>query len=117
MVILATLVGCSTPMHRSVNQLEKGMDKSQVLELLGSPQRSGRRNSKDHWLYRYYKNQQRQDLRLIFQNGQLRSWGKLSTESASHRSLLDSRSFEDYKKEVQRQTKAKEDGFQSIEGE
>ena len=53
--LIASLVGCATPVHSAFKELKVGDDKATALELLGSPKHSLRRDGKDFWVYRYYR--------------------------------------------------------------
>lgn len=52
---LALLVGCASSPHKNLQEVKRGMDKSDVLEIAGNPTFSLRKNSRDIWIYRYYK--------------------------------------------------------------
>ena len=43
-------------MHKAVYEVKPGMDKSQVLDILGNPKFTKRQDGKDTWRYIYFKN-------------------------------------------------------------
>lgn len=56
-IILASaflLTGCQSSMIKQFNQVKSGMDKDDVLEIMGSPNRSERFHGKDRWSYNFY---------------------------------------------------------------
>ena len=76
LIFLIFSVGCaSTP--GLLSQVQKGMDNSEVLELVGSPSRSYRKNSVDHWVYTYYVNDVKQDSLIRIKNSKVISKSSL----------------------------------------
>ncbi len=69
MFVFAMNVGCQTSELNSWNELHPGMDKGDVLEIMGSPKASLRFHGKDRWLYRFYDQSQRYDKEVHFQDG------------------------------------------------
>ena len=45
--------GCSTAKKDAIKKVTVGMDKADVLELVGSPTRTGRAPGMDRWIYEY----------------------------------------------------------------
>jgi outer membrane protein assembly factor BamE len=48
------LTGCQTNILNKFNQVKHGMEKDDVLNLMGSPQRTQRFHGKDRWTYVFY---------------------------------------------------------------
>jgi outer membrane protein assembly factor BamE len=70
MVLLgAFLTSCQTHMIEEFNKVRPGMDKGQVLEIIGSPQTSDRWKGKDRWQYVYYKENRKVVKEILFDNG------------------------------------------------
>lgn len=65
------LWSCATPIHNSFSKLELGDDKSIVLEQLGNPKHSVRRDSRDIWVYRYYRGENEYKRTLTFEVSKL----------------------------------------------
>ena len=53
-VIGSLLVGCQTNMLREYQKINPGMEKDDVLKVMGSPQRTQRFHGKDRWTYIFY---------------------------------------------------------------
>ena len=60
------LLSCATPQHERFTKLKIGVDKTQALDIVGSPNFSERRNGQDEWTYVYYKNNELLSKRLFF---------------------------------------------------
>ncbi|MBX2987836.1 MAG: outer membrane protein assembly factor BamE [Bdellovibrionaceae bacterium] len=70
--LAATLLGltaCQSSMLRSFEKLHPGMDKHQVLQVMGSPDTSMRMHGKDRWIYRFYEDNIRFEKEVHFQDG------------------------------------------------
>lgn len=52
------LVSCASALYKEFEQLKVGMDKSQVVEVVGSPSRTDYRMNKHIWTYRFFDNGQ-----------------------------------------------------------
>jgi len=52
--ILLVFTGCASSLKESLDKIETGMDKSEVIDKAGSPNRSYRQNEQDIWLYRIH---------------------------------------------------------------
>lgn len=63
------LVGCQTSMVKQFNQVKSGMDKDDVLEIMGSPNRTERFHGKDRWTYVFYDNQIKHQKEVQFFEG------------------------------------------------
>ena len=60
---------CQTMPMKDFNTLKLGMDKDQVLEAMGSPVRSERREGIDRWTYIFYDNKTQQIKEVQFTDG------------------------------------------------
>jgi outer membrane protein assembly factor BamE (lipoprotein component of BamABCDE complex) len=49
------LVGCHTPTLRKFDRIHTGLEKVDVIDLVGSPKRVDRRAGQDRWTYRFYE--------------------------------------------------------------
>lgn len=63
------LVSCQTNMLKEYHKLNPGMEKDDVLELMGSPQRTQRFHGKDRWTYIFYDNKVRYEKEIQFFEG------------------------------------------------
>lgn len=70
-IFLSSLVACqSSPLNR-FGDLKKGMEKVQVVDLLGSPKSTQRWQGKDRWLYEFTTSERLVEKEVHFQDGQL----------------------------------------------
>lgn len=65
------LSSCTTPQHSFDSGLQLGMDKAEVIELMGGPQFTKRRNSEDVWQYHFYNGEQKTVKELHFRNNKV----------------------------------------------
>jgi len=65
----ALLLGCQTNMLKEYQRLTPGMEKAEVLEVMGSPQRTQRFHGKDRWTYVFYENKTRYEKEVQFFQG------------------------------------------------
>lgn len=63
------LTGCQTNMLKAYQSLTPGMEKDDVLEIMGSPQRAQRFHGKDRWTYVFYDNKVRYEKEVQFFQG------------------------------------------------
>ncbi|MGZ3769433.1 MAG: outer membrane protein assembly factor BamE domain-containing protein [Bdellovibrio sp.] len=60
---------CQTSMLRQFSSVKQGMEKAEVLDLMGSPQATQRFHGKDRWTYIFYDNKIRFEKEVHFFNG------------------------------------------------
>lgn len=63
------LSACQTNMLREYNKLHVGMEKDDVLNVMGSPQRTQRFHGKDRWTYVFYADKIRHEKEIQFFEG------------------------------------------------
>lgn len=63
------LVGCQTNQIRQFSKLKPGMDKGQVLEVMGSPQSTRRFKGHDEWTYKFFEGDQEHLKEVHFEYG------------------------------------------------
>lgn len=63
------LLGCQTSMLKEYQKLTPGMEKNDVLEVMGSPQRTQRFHGKDRWTYVFYDDRTRYEKEIQFFQG------------------------------------------------
>ncbi len=63
------LSACQTKMFDEYRKLRPGMEKDDVLEVMGSPQRTQRFHGKDRWTYVFYDDKLRQEKEVQFFEG------------------------------------------------
>jgi hypothetical protein len=57
LVLFVLLTGCVSPIHKRIKDIKRGMDKSEVLDTLGSPTSSKFKGGMHEWTYIYYTNE------------------------------------------------------------
>lgn len=63
------LSACQTNMLKEYNKLHLGMEKDDVLQVMGSPQRTQRFHGKDRWTYIFYTDRIRYEKEVQFFEG------------------------------------------------
>lgn len=77
LLLLLSQVGCQTNELKQYEKLKVGMDKGEVLEIMGSPRRCERRQSQDRWTYVFYQNQMEHQKEIQFFEGRANYIGSL----------------------------------------
>ncbi|MNL36026.1 Outer membrane protein assembly factor BamE [compost metagenome] len=72
------LAACQTSMVRQFDQVTLGMEKDDVLNLMGSPQRNQRYKGKDKWTYIFYDKRIRHEKEVQFFEGNAVYVGNIS---------------------------------------
>lgn len=65
------LVSCSTPAHLAFEKVELGQGKTDVLELVGSPNRTKRSKGQDKWTYVFYQGEMPIEKVIKFEEGKV----------------------------------------------
>lgn len=112
---LPLLTSCATPIHQEVRRVKPGMEKAQVLELLGNPQKTRRWKGKDEWTYIYYVSGQRQGTDIHFENGSVIYIGAAQLPSDADVRLENTSDYEDYKQQVKERSKSYNKGFKDLD--
>lgn len=68
-VIGLATTACQTSMLKQFSEVKPGMEKAEVLELMGSPQNTQRFHGKDRWTYVFYDKKIRFEKEVQFFNG------------------------------------------------
>lgn len=69
MLIALLMSACQTNMVKQFDQVKPGMEKDDVLQLMGSPNRTQRFHGKDRWTYILYENYMRFEKEVHFFEG------------------------------------------------
>lgn len=62
-------IGCQSSPLKDFSELKVGMEKGEVLDILGNPNHSGRFHGKDRWTYVFYDNKIRYKKEVHFDQG------------------------------------------------
>jgi len=66
------LAACSSlPVQTALERVQVGMSKPEVLEVAGSPKRTYREHSQDHWIYVYFENDREIHRVVVFEAGKV----------------------------------------------
>ena len=68
---LSLLAACATTSKHGLERVKEGMDKDAVLDTAGSPTRTYRTSSQDHWIYVYFEGAEEMNRDLVFEDGRL----------------------------------------------
>src|SRR4051812_19130610 len=96
LISIGLAIGCRTPMSLNLKKIELGMEKDQIIELLGPPQVSQRLHGQDVWTYIFYDKENKQGRELVFENGRLSRLGEAKFEPTNQEKMEDSTSMEEY---------------------
>lgn len=87
-VFISISIGCQTSMYQQFEQVNVGMDKDDVLQIMGSPQRTQRWRGKDRWTFVFYEDRIRFEKEVQFQEGVAtyvgQTWQPPKEESAEY---------------------------------
>lgn len=99
------ITSCTSSPYRSFQNVNSGMDKSEVLDLLGSPNKSERYKGLDIWQYSFYEDNKKIKKEVHFRKGKVIYYGK---PKMSHQSASDAqKEFKEYKKSLRKARKNK----------
>ena len=109
------LFACSTPMHQMMEKIEMGMGKSEVVEKLGSPNRTTRQEGMDKWFYSYDTDGHSRIDEIHFKDSKVIYIGP-STKDPLKNQIEDSDSYEEYKDNIEkrRQDKSKTENLEDL---
>jgi outer membrane protein assembly factor BamE len=118
---LIALTGCqSNPVRHFDNNVKVGMEKFQVLEVMGTPWATTRLHGKDRWIYVIYDDGIRKEREVHFENGNAVFVGEYHPAPEKSAAVVDKQNEELNKKldeeEVQRK-KANQDAVSDYEKE
>ncbi|MCB0355691.1 MAG: hypothetical protein KDD40_01720 [Bdellovibrionales bacterium] len=65
------LTQCASSQSQRINELTLGMDKSDILDFVGSPNSSRFKNGQHEWIYIYYEGDLQKAKKLWFKNNHL----------------------------------------------
>ena len=97
--------GCATPLPVALDRLKVGTEKANVLDTVGSPQRTNRENGVDQWIYVYYRNDKQWTRTVSIVDGKVAKISRPVSSDPRVKELQDADSLEDYEKKVRAQQK------------
>lgn len=105
-ILLAAFIlsGCQTSMLKQFQQVSMGMEKADVLELMGSPRDTQRFHGKDRWKYVFYDDKIRFDKEVHFLDGAVIYVGDIWQPSEELSAVAIDKKNEEAEKHLQQQT-------------
>ncbi|MCB0342195.1 MAG: outer membrane protein assembly factor BamE [Pseudobdellovibrionaceae bacterium] len=97
------LFGCASSSYSQIRKVKPGMDKTAVLDLLGSPNQTRRRAGHDIWTYIYYDDEVRKGADVFFSEGKVNKIADAKLNISEEDDLVDTGSLEEYEKMVEKQ--------------
>ncbi|MCB0361536.1 MAG: hypothetical protein KDD35_02375 [Bdellovibrionales bacterium] len=94
------LSSCATPAHTAFESIRLGQRKSDVVELMGSPQKSKRLKGQDHWEYSFRKGQDEITKKIVFEEGRVVDVQAVPLETALERDLKKTTSMKEYEEKI-----------------
>ncbi len=73
--VLFCLAACSSAEKAPEQKIQMGMDKAAVLEVLGTPKKTGRVHGSDRWTYETTVNGETEKMEVFFQEGKVSYYG------------------------------------------
>lgn len=97
-------IGCQSSPLKDFSELKVGMEKGEVLDILGNPNHSGRFHGKDRWTYVFYDNKIRYKKEVHFDQGHVVYLGDTWTppENANAQ-FIDEKNESEEKKIIQKE--------------
>lgn len=113
---LMLLTGCATTLPHALETLRVGMDKDEVLKIAGSPKRTYRQDSEDHWIYTYFKDHEAVLKDVTFRDGRVVRVHKPTALRRNSRSELENaETLEEYEAKA-RELKREKKNFKPADG-
>ncbi len=114
-LMVLSLTACATTQHERIKELKVGMDKSEVLDLLGSPLRSRYNKGTTTWTY-VSDDSSRSQVKLEFTGQDLVKISDVHEDEKAKlaRAADKNESLEDYQKKIEAARKEKSSGFEEI---
>jgi outer membrane protein assembly factor BamE (lipoprotein component of BamABCDE complex) len=90
LVPLLFLLACQTTSEVfAFKKLKLGMEKGEVIEVIGNPMRKERKEQRDWWYYTFYEEGLRFDRMVVFENGKMIYAGRVTKKKGTHSTVQD----------------------------
>ena len=110
------LSGCATPQHELMGKVTTGMDKGEVLDVLGGPNVSKRRNGRDIWIYVFYENNKKRGRKFVFHKNTLTDISDYDFNPSLEDRINDSDSFKEYERKIKKDRESAKDEYKDLNG-
>lgn len=112
------LISCASQPAKEFDRLKTGMDKPEVLDAVGNPKRTFRKNDKDHWIYVYYRHDREIWQDVIFSQGLVTQVSAPSQSELTDKDLESATSLQEFEQRARRlqreMHKKNAEGFQDV---
>lgn len=119
--VVALLVnsGCQTSMGNDFMKLKPGMEKAEVLDIMGTPQRTQRWRGLDRWTYVFYEREMREEREVHFDGGKAAYVGAkyVPPVSAEQQDVMNEASNREVEDRVRRNREEASRQLENYEGE
>lgn len=95
--------GCASSNYDQVKKVKPGMEKTEVLDILGNPNSTRRRGGRDIWTYVIFDDAKKQGADIFFTNGKVVKVSPAKLTISDEDELTDTGSLEEYEKAVEKQ--------------
>lgn len=112
-LLILWLVACATSLHKAIREIELGMDKSEVVERLGSPSRTNRNQGTDKWIYIYNADGHKRASEIHFRDSKVIYRGP-SKKGTMSQEIEDSSNYKEYKESIEKKARQKSQDFESL---
>ncbi|MCB0366064.1 MAG: hypothetical protein H6624_17950 [Bdellovibrionaceae bacterium] len=116
-LISLLLSSCTTPLHVAFERVEVGHEKADVLELVGSPNRTRRWKGVDEWTYIFYSGHQIVEKEVKFEDGKVVAVQNAKGQHSLEQQLLKAKTMQEYESKVRSSRPSADEGFQDLNGE
>lgn len=92
--------GCSTPAHLAFDTIRVGQPKSDVVEIMGSPQKTIRIKDQDQWIFVFFQGDEQIVKGVSFESGRVIAIEQFPTETPLERELKSVSSMREYEEKI-----------------
>lgn len=114
LALVCLMAGCATSLKENIGKVRVGMEKDQVLDLLGGPMRTRRVQGQDRWTYVYYENQNQHQTEFRFRHGQVVKIAKVPARPQLKEELRDAATPAEYRTRVNERKELHNKGFKKV---
>lgn len=112
--LAATLaIASCTSIQQDLQQVRAGMEKGQVLQIVGNPKFTFRENSQDHWAYFYESGGQEWRRDIVFENGKVIRVTRPAAKDKWQKELEGSTTMEEFES-IARERQKKSSEFKDV---
>jgi outer membrane protein assembly factor BamE (lipoprotein component of BamABCDE complex) len=92
--------GCSTPAHLAFDTIQVGQSKSDVVEIMGSPQKTIRVKDQDQWVFVFFQGDEQIVKGVSFESGRVIAIEQFRSETPLERELKSVSSMREYEEKI-----------------